>query len=211
VDYGFHSADDPHTMRYLLPPLLELSGSLTPQTRVLDVGCGNGAFAGRYLAKGCRVVGIDLGESGLAVARKQYPKARFELLPADEQILERLGEEPFDVVISTEVVEHVYAPRSYAAGCFAALRPGGRFVLTTPYHGFLKNVAIAVSGKFDAHVNPLWDGGHIKFWSRDTLTQLLTEVGFQDVDFRGAGRLPYLWMSMVLGATKPLGATPARG
>jgi hypothetical protein len=37
-------------------------------------------------------------------------------------------------------------------------------IITTPYHGYLKNIALSVSVKFDHHVNPLWDGGHIKFF-----------------------------------------------
>jgi len=43
-------------------------------------------------------------------------------------------------------------------------------------------------------------GGHIKFWSRATLTALLAEEGFTVAHFEGAGRLPYLWKSMVVVA-----------
>jgi len=125
-------------------------------------------------------------------------------LPADETILQKLGELPFDIVISTEVVEHLYAPREWARGCFGALRPGGRFICTTPYHGYLKNLVISLAGKWDSHANPLWDGGHIKLWSKRTLTKLLSEVGFRNFEFRGAGRLPGLWMTMIVRAEKPL-------
>ena len=52
----------------------------------------------------------------------------------------------------------------------------------------------------DHHYTALWDGGHIKFWSRETLTKLLEEFGFRVTDFRGAGRLPYLWKSMLVRA-----------
>jgi 2-polyprenyl-6-hydroxyphenyl methylase/3-demethylubiquinone-9 3-methyltransferase len=131
------------------------------------------------------------------------PSARFEISPADAQVLERLGEAPFDIVVSTEVIEHLYAPREYVRGCFHALKPGGRFVCTTPYHGYLKNLVLAILGKWDTHANPLWDGGHIKLWSRFTLTRLLVEAGFTDIQFRGAGRLPWLWMTMVVSADRP--------
>lgn len=202
-DYGFESAAPPHTMRYLIPATFKLAGSIQQGTRVLDVGCGNGFLAGQFLRRGCRVVGIDLGERGITLARRMYPDARFEIMPADDGILERLEEEPFDLVVSTEVVEHLYSPRPYAAGCFAALKPGGRFICSTPYHGYLKNLAIAVAGKWDQHANPLWDGGHIKLWSRATLGKLLRETGFTNIQFVGAGRLPYLWMSMVMSGDKP--------
>jgi len=148
------------------------------------------------------VVGTDLSEDGIAIARQTYPAGRFEIMPADEKLLDRLGEQPFDLVISTEVVEHLYAPRPYVRGCYDALRVGGRFICSTPYHGYLKWVALAMSGAMDAHVGALWDGGHVKFWSRKTLTKLLTEVGFNNIQFRGAGRLPYLWMSMVMSGDR---------
>ncbi|HEY7086950.1 MAG TPA: class I SAM-dependent methyltransferase [Tepidisphaeraceae bacterium] len=160
-------------------------------------------MSGRFLERGCDVVGIDLSEEGIAIARRSYPRGRFEILAADATVLSALGEKPFDLVISTEVVEHLYDPRSYLAGCFAALRPGGRFVCSTPYHGYLKNLLIVAANKADMHFNPLWDGGHIKFWSRHTLGTVMREAGLTNIQFRGAGRLPYLWMSMVMSGDRP--------
>ena len=188
--------------RYLGPQVLSLCEEIRPGMRVLDVGCGNGYMCGRFLERRCAVVGTDLSEDGIAIARQTYPAGRFEIMPADEKLLDRLGEQPFDLVISTEVVEHLYAPRPYVRGCYDALRVGGRFICSTPYHGYLKWVALAMSGAMDAHVGALWDGGHIKFWSRKTLTRLLMEVGFNNIQFRGAGRLPYLWMSMVMSGDR---------
>ena len=202
-DYGFRNAEPSHMHVRFVPRVLELSGRLGPQVRVLDVGCGNGFTAGLFLARGCRVVGIDLSEKGIEIARKTYPEGRFEVLPADAHILKNLGEEAFTIVLSTEVIEHLYDPRGFAGGCFAAVKPGGRFVCTTPYHGYLKNLAVSVFGKWDSHANPLWDGGHIKLWSRQTLTRLLVETGFTNIQFRGAGRLPWLWMTMVMSGDKP--------
>ena len=201
-DYCFRGAHASHMHRHFLPCLFDLAGPLAPGTRVLDVGCGNGFTAGQFLQRGCSVTGIDLSISGIEIARKTYPGGRFEVLPADSLILASLNEQPFDLVISTEVIEHLYAPRSYAAGCFAALRPGGRFICTTPYHGYLKNLMLSIFGRWDSHANPLWDGGHIKLWSRKTLTKLLAEAGFTKMQFRGAGRFPLLWMTMVLAADK---------
>jgi 2-polyprenyl-6-hydroxyphenyl methylase/3-demethylubiquinone-9 3-methyltransferase len=203
-DYGFSGAHSSGQHRHFLPHVFNLAGPLAPGTRVLDVGCGNGFTAAQFLLRGCSVTGIDLSVSGIEIARETHPGGRFEVLPADSLILANLKEEPFDLVISTEVVEHLYAPRAYAAGCFAALRPGGRFICTTPYHGYLKNLTIALLGKWDSHASPLWDGGHIKFWSWKTLTKLLAESGFTNMRFRGAGRFPWLWMSMVVSGDKPL-------
>ena len=202
-DYGFRTDRPSHMQRYLVPKVMTLAGDVGPGTRVLDVGCGNGFMAGRFLSRGCEVVGVDLSERGIAIARETYRTGRFEVLPADAQILANLGCQPFDLVISTEVIEHLYAPRPYAASCFTALRPGGRFICSTPYHGFAKNLMLAAVNKWDSHANPLFDGGHIKLWSRRTLSALLTETGFLNLQFLGAGRLPWLWMTMLMSGDKP--------
>ena len=91
---------------------------------------------------------------------------------------------------------------SAASLCAWVLKPGGYLLVTTPYHGYLKNLALSVFGKWDKHHTALWHGGHIKFWSQATLTQLLSENGFRVDNFFGVGRLPYLWKSMVLVARK---------
>jgi 2-polyprenyl-3-methyl-5-hydroxy-6-metoxy-1,4-benzoquinol methylase len=187
-----------------MPHIWAFAGQLRSSMRVLDVGCGNGFTCGEFLRRGCHVVGIDLSKQGIALARKAYPEGRFEVLPADDKLVDNLGEAPFDIVLSTEVIEHLYDPRSYARGCFRALKPGGRFICTTPYHGYLKNLVLALLGRWDAHANPLWDGGHIKLWSKTTLTKLLVETGFTNIRFRGVGRLPWLWMTMVMSSDKPL-------
>lgn len=201
-DFGFASAAASHMHRHFMPQVLALAGCLKPGTRVLDVGCGNGYTCGEFLKRGCEVTGIDLSEQGIAVARTSHPGGRFEVLPADDRLLGNLGAEPFDLVISTEVVEHLYAPRAYVRGCFQALKPGGRFICTTPYHGYWKNLLLSLLGHWDRHADPLWDGGHIKLWSRETLGRLLREAGFKDLRFRGAGRAPGLWMTMIMSGDK---------
>src|SRR6188508_635493 len=139
TDYGHWHADASHMHARFMPPVLAFAEPLRPGTRVLDVGCGNGYTCGEFLKRGCQVVGVDLSEKGIALARATHPAARFEVISADANILQELAEPPFDVVVSTEVVEHLYSPREWAAACFNALRPGGIFVCTTPYHGYLKN------------------------------------------------------------------------
>ena len=111
---------------------------------------------------------------------------------------------PFRTVISMEVIEHLYSPRTFAAFVRSILEAngGGRFILTTPYHGYLKNLSIALAGKADRHYSALWEGGHIKFWSRRTLAILLREAGFRNMAFTGAGRIPYLWRHMVFSAER---------
>jgi SAM-dependent methyltransferase len=209
---GSHAFPDSHPYRspglrnahaYLLPELLSVADDLPPHSRILDVGCGNGSVASEFSKLGHFVVGIDLSKAGVGIARESCPAGRFEVMAADEDVLANLKEEPFDLVYSVEVIEHLYDPRSLLKGCYAATRPGCKFICTTPYHGYWKNLAIALAGGWDKHTNPLFDGGHIKFFSLKTLSVLMTEVGFQNIKFHGAGRLPSLWKSMVVEGIRP--------
>ena len=203
TDYGYDHDHSNAALDRLLPLIERQLPADGKGLRVLDVGCGNGFLCRQLRRKGFDTVGIDLSTSGIAIARQMSPESRFEVMPADDRILSNLESEPFDYVVSTEVIEHVYAPRPYVRGCFAALKPSGTFICSTPYHGYLKNLLIAVAGRWDQHADPLWDGGHIKLWSRRTLSRLLIEAGFEKVSFFGSGRLPLLWMSMVMTAKRP--------
>src|SRR3954464_1840714 len=87
AEYGWEDTEPEITVEYLMPRILDLAGALAPGTRVLDVGCGNGGVWGQLLARGCRVVGIDLSEQGVGLARQTYPDGRFEVLAADEHVL----------------------------------------------------------------------------------------------------------------------------
>jgi 2-polyprenyl-6-hydroxyphenyl methylase/3-demethylubiquinone-9 3-methyltransferase len=66
----------------------------------------------------------------------------------------------------------------------------------------LKNLALAASNRFDTHWHPLRDFGHVKFFSRTTLTNLLQEEGFVVSKFRRLGRMPPLAKSMLIRAVK---------
>lgn len=189
--------------RYVLPGLLSLCSGLPSGSRVLDVGCGNGSIAAELHRRGYRVTGIDMAQAGVQIARQSCPAGRFEVLPADSGLLRNLNEQPFDLVYSLEVIEHLYDPRSFLAGCFTATRSGGALIISTPYHGYLKNLMISLAGNWDRHADPLFDGGHIKFFSRRTLSFLVGEAGLVNLRFLGSGRFPYLWKSMFIAATKP--------
>jgi len=183
----------------LLPPLAK--GEAPP--RVLDLGCGNGYVASRLHALGYRTSGIDASPDGIALARQAYPHIRFEVVSIYDDIAERLDEANFDVVVSSEVIEHLYSPRRLLDNAYALLKPSGSMIVTTPYHGYLKNLALSLADKWDDHHLVAWDGGHIKFFSKHTLTVMLRDVGFENIEFRNAGRVRWLWKSIVCRAHRP--------
>lgn len=204
-DYRYHDTCPTFANAYLWPVLQRFLtrrfAASRNDLRAFDLGCGSGATSNFLHELGFDVVGIDLSESGIALARSAFPNCRFDVASAYDDLASFYGH--FDVVVSLEVVEHVYDPRKYAGRVFELLKPGAPCIISTPYHGYLKNVALAVSGKLDKHFTALWDGGHIKFWSIDTLGQLLTEAGFRDVQFERVGRIAPLAKSMIATATRP--------
>jgi 2-polyprenyl-6-hydroxyphenyl methylase/3-demethylubiquinone-9 3-methyltransferase len=109
----------------------------------------------------------------------------------------------FPVVTSREVVEHVSAPRHDAATLLDRPEPGGTVIVSTPDHGYWKTLAMALTGKMDAHFTALWDHGPIKFWSIRTLGELLREAGFVDIRCERVGRIPVLAKSMIAVARRP--------
>jgi hypothetical protein len=88
-------------------------------------------------------------------------------------------------------------PRGFAKTFSNLIAPGGIGILSTPYHGYWKNLALAIAGKWDDHLTALWDGGHVKFFSIVTLRILLAEIGFKGVHFIRVGRIPPLAKSMI--------------
>jgi hypothetical protein len=78
------------------------------------------------------------------------------------------------------------------------LRSGVHIIVTTPCHGYFRNIALAIMGQWDDHHTAPSFGRPIKLWSRVALTKLLHENGVRGVDVSCVGRLPYLWKSMVI-------------
>jgi len=174
---------------------------------MISLGCAKNlvdseVMLGELARRGYEVVGVDHSRSGIAIAKKRFPALRFEQhdlaapLPAGHH-----GR--YDCVVSSEVIEHMLLPRCLMAAARAALRPGGVLILTTPYHGYWKNLALALTGRFDEHWHPLRDHGHVKFFSRRTLLRLFEEFGFGELRYLAVGRIPPLARSMIVAGTKP--------
>jgi len=200
-DYGWQEAP-PHSCAYLAPVVVQVLRDLGAR-RVVDVGAGNGVLCGDLAAAGFEVTGVEPDEQGVEVARARLPQITFHHAGVHDDpapVLATGG--PFDVAVSTEVIEHLYAPHLLPRFAQPLVRPGGHLVITTPYHGYWKNLALSVLDKWDHHHTALWHGGHIKFFSRRTLSQLLEENGWRVRRFQGIGRLPGLWKSMLLVAER---------
>ena len=101
--------------------------------RAVDVGCGGGILAESLAARGADVLGIDLGEKALGVAKlhklESGTSATYRCMAAED--LAREAPAAFDVVCCMEMLEHVPDPGSTVAACAALARPGGTVVFST--------------------------------------------------------------------------------
>jgi len=177
---------------------VELVKKLDGVKSICDLGCGNGHISGRLAALGYDVTGVDASASGIQIARRTHPQGNFIKGLIDRNL--NIGK--FDLVISSDVIEHLYRPSDLLEATVAQLKPGGHVLLGTPYHGYLKNLVLAATGKMDAHFSSLHDGGHIKFFSVNTLSQLIHSHGFDDLQFTFYGRAPWLWKNMICHARR---------
>jgi len=196
-DY-LHGLEPPDSGNFIHEPVKKALQNLQAKF-VLDIGCGNGYLAKYLKIGGVNVVGIDPSESGIKNARLLLPDNRFYCMGIYDNP-DDIEENNFDAVVSTEVIEHLFYPRELLRFAKSKLNSNGYLLLTTPYHGYLKNLTLSIFNAWDSHHTPFWDGGHIKFWSRRTLSRLLMEEGFEVKDFIGCGRFPYIWKTMLLVA-----------
>jgi len=169
---------------------------------ICDLGCGNGHIAGRLASAGYDVTGIDASHSGISIAQRTYPNVKFIEAMIDRNLRDAAALGDFDLVISSDVIEHLYRPSDLLEAAFSLLKPRSHILLGTPYHGYLKNLVIALSGRMDSHYSALHDGGHIKFFSVKTLSQLMMHHSFDDLSFTYYGRASWLWKNMICHARK---------
>lgn len=185
---------------FLLPRLVDRLRARGARD-VLDLGCGNGSLTASLEAHGYCMTGLDHSRSGISIARRLHPGIRFDEFDIAEP-LPSAWHGSFDAVVAAEVIEHLLLPRKLFERALEALRPGGSLIVTTPFHGYWKNLALALTGKFDDHWHPLRDFGHVKFFSRQTLTRLFDEFQFDDLEFATTGRIPPLARSMILSGRR---------
>jgi 2-polyprenyl-3-methyl-5-hydroxy-6-metoxy-1,4-benzoquinol methylase len=185
---------------YLWPCLRKLLSDYVGERKSFEIGCGNGDIASKINLLGWEVSGVDSSRDGIEIGNAKYPKLKLTLGSVYDDLSGKFGK--FPLVYSLEVIEHLYYPRKLAKVAYDLLEPGGTFILSTPYHGYWKNLILAITGKMDKHFTVLWDDGHIKFFSPQTLTILLEEVGFKVQSVLRVGRVQFLAKSMIVIAKK---------
>ena len=155
-----------------------------PEDRALDLGCGDGTLTAELARATAQVVGAEVAQAAIARAAERHPDLRFELIPIGGPL--PFAANQFDLVWSSEVIEHVADTARWLSEARRVLAPGGRLALTTPSHGRLR---LAVGG-IERYSEPL--GDHLHLYTRRSLTGVLDEFGFDPVSVRAAGGPPLL-------------------
>jgi SAM-dependent methyltransferase len=155
--------------------------------RVLDVGCGEAQLTADAVQAGHAVVGVDVAEEPLRRARRRDGGLDLRLVDVDDDW--PLQDASFDAVWAGETIEHVVDTARWLSQVRRVLRSGGSLLLSTPAHGPLTMLALALSPRrIDEHFDPRSD--HLRFYTRRTLALLLAEFGFEQIDVRQAGGIP---------------------
>ena len=200
LDYQYsddlYTSSHGHILPLLEEILVKIKKNFNKNPLVLDMGCGNGAFCNILYSLGFEVAGLDHSKSGIEIAKKSFPNITFfnsDIYDFKEPDLYA----KYNIVTSIEVIEHLIYPRELLRQAKKYLSPNGYLLLSTPYHGYLKNFILGALNLWDNHFCVGWDIGHIKFFSVKSLKDLLNEEGFTNLNFYFSGGFPYIWKNMI--------------
>ena len=165
-----------------------LLGHVRSGQRVLDVGCGDGAFAAELVRAGCVVSAVDVAEEAVRRALVRAPAV--DVRRVEEGAALPFAEDAFDVVWAGEVLEHVADVVGLLAELRRVLHWGGTLLATTPYHGRVSVAVLALRGRLEEHFDPRAD--HLRFFTARSLRAVLEDAGFRAVTVDAAAGPPLL-------------------
>jgi SAM-dependent methyltransferase len=168
-----------------------------PGERVLDLGCGSGRFVAALREAGSDPVGVEIASAALERARRVAPGADLRLLAPDGSV--PLEHRSVDLVWCSEVLEHVADGGHLLLEARRVLKPGGRLLVTVPYHGRVKAALLGLT-RFEAHFDP--QGQHLRFFTAASLRGTLEAAGFPEASVRAVGGPPLLRETLVARAVR---------
>ena len=186
---------------------------IEPGTRVLDIGCGMGRHSFEAFRRGAIVTAADLDSGALAEVDKigqamvdagEVPSGA-RLNTVVETVLDmRFPDHSFDVVIASEILEHIPDDRGAMAEITRVLRPGGLAAVTVPRRG-PEEVCWLLSD--DYHEAP---GGHVRIYRADELVRRLRAAGLRPRGTAHAHALhsPYWWLKCAVGVRRDDASLP---
>lgn len=142
--------------------------ALMPPGRLLDVGCGDGAFLEEMQCLGWEVHGVELNPDAARFARDAL---NIDVRAGDFLRLD-WPKVSFDLITMLETLEHLHRPRQAMGKVHSLLRPQGKLALSVPN---INSLEFSIYGKYWVALEP---PRHLSFFSPQTLERLLEETGF---------------------------------
>jgi len=148
---------------------------------VLDLGCGTGRFSQRAHERGAQVMSVDISQ---ALARLARGRTQALAVAADASAIP-LPSGRFEIIVSSEMLEHLEQPEQGIREIARVLAPGGRVILTTPNRRWLWLVGLATRLK----LRPF--AGYENFLGFQELRALFEKYGLQVETHRGFHPWPF--------------------
>jgi 2-polyprenyl-3-methyl-5-hydroxy-6-metoxy-1,4-benzoquinol methylase len=143
---------------------------------LLELGCGEGALGALVKQRQkCRVAGIELDPDAAAVARKRLD----DVYTGDARHIIEILDQRFDCIVASELIEHVDDPWSLLAELRHATAPGGTLVMSIPNIANAAVIGDLLHGRFDYSYIGLLCVGHLRFFTRRSIEELLDIAGWR--------------------------------
>lgn len=157
----------------------QIAERIPSRVSVLDVGCGGGDLGYALKGKGCVVKGLDLKLDRINMNRAFYQSL-------EEHDIEKLGfgNEQYDVIVFSDVLEHLNDPEKVLTKSRESLKSGGMVLVSLPNVAYLDNRVGLLKGNWNYTDEGILDRTHLKFFTLVTAEQLLLSAGFrvQEID-----------------------------
>jgi 2-polyprenyl-6-hydroxyphenyl methylase/3-demethylubiquinone-9 3-methyltransferase len=153
----------------------------------LDVGCGGGILAEAMATAGAKVIGIDLSDKALSVARLHQLESGvdvdYRLITAETLAADQPGS--FDIVTCMELLEHVPDPASTIAACATLVKPGGLVVFSTINRNPKAYVFAVIGGEYLLRLLPRGTHDYARFIKPSELAGFARRAGLEADDLIG--------------------------
>jgi len=175
---------------------------VSEKSHVLDIGCGDGNVSSLYLTKGCTVTGIDISEKALKYAAGQGIKIlKYNI----NEIPLPIKNESFDIVIFSDVLEHVIDPFSLLVDTHRILKKNGKIIISVPnFARFSNRLRMLIGDPIDLlHFDKYGDDvEHLHWFTVPKMKYLLKKSGYSHITICPIGLpfgfifgLMHLWLS----------------